>query len=253
MRRDVIGMLSEQMNNKKKRRQGEFTESYLADKARYEYQEGVASFKIDPEKSALIVIDMIEEFTKPEYCPAWIPDATRQLPKIKELIDICRRLKVPIIYTCYAIHSTFVDANPYFRNGWTPLDRFEDYDGPPLFTKESIDGMIKPDHRIDYVIAKPSYGSFTNTPLDYILKNLGVDTLIICGTMTNYCCGTTAREAHARGYKVVFGSDINSTDDPEIQEAELKTLRRGFALVLDKEQIDQALNGIGEFAQKSEL
>ena len=119
-----------------------------------------------------------------------------------------------------------------------------------LFTKETVDKAIAPDYSKDYVIAKPSYGAFTGTTLDYILKNLGVDTLIICGTNTNYCCGTTAREAHAHGYKVVFGSDINSADLPELQEFELKVLRRGFAIVIDKDAIVDALNGRGPFAEK---
>ncbi|SRR5579875_1188713 len=235
---------------RRKLRPGEFTETYLAEKAKREYESGVASFKIDVSKSALIVVDMIEEFTKPGYCPSWVPEATRQLPKIRDLIGSCRKVGVPIIYTCYAFHSTFVDMNPYFRNGWTPLDRFDDYEGPPLCTKESIDPEIKPVYEKDVVIAKPSYGAFTNTSLDYVLKNLGVDTVIICGTMTNYCCGTTARDAHARGYKVVFGSDVNSTDDPAMQDAELRTLRRGFALVLSKEEIVQALNGVGKYAEE---
>ena len=138
--------------------------------------------------------------------------------------------------------------NPAFRDGLTPLDKLDDYDGPLLFQKESIDPSIKPDYARDVVIAKPSYGAFTGTTLDYVLKNRKVETVIICGTMTNYCCGTTAREAHGHGYKVVFGSDINSTDDPQLQEAELKTLRRGFALVLTKDQIKQALLGTGPYA-----
>jgi nicotinamidase-related amidase len=238
------------MTTDSKKKSGEFTEEYLLTKARRDYEAGVASFKIDRSKSALIVVDLIDEFTKPRYCPAWIPDATAQLPKVKHLIDVCRQLKVPVIYTCYAFQNTFADANPYFRNAWTPIDKLDDYDGPPLFTKESIDAMIKPDYSKDYIIAKPSYSAFTNTSLEYILKNLGVDTVIICGTMTNYCCGTTARDAHARGYKVVFGSDINSTDDHQIQEAELKTLRRGFALVLNEAEIEKALKGTSEFAEK---
>jgi len=221
---------------------GEFTEAYLSEKAKKEYESGRASFEFVPEKSALIVVDMIEEFTKPNYCPCWIPEATKQLPKIRELIEFCRGRKIPVVYTCYVFDSTFTSMNPYFRNAWTPIDRFDDYDGPPLVTKESIDPAIKPVYGKDIIIAKPSYGAFTNTALDYVLKNLGVDTVIICGTMTNYCCGATARDAHALGYKVIFGSDINSTDDLLIQEAELKTLRRGFALVLSKDEILQALS-----------
>ncbi|MGA3404956.1 MAG: isochorismatase family cysteine hydrolase [Candidatus Bathyarchaeia archaeon] len=234
-----------------KRKPGQFTQEYILSKAKRDYEKGQASIRINPKKTALIVVDMLEEFTKPNMTPSWIPDATQQLPKIKELIETCRKVGVHVIYTCFVFHSTYVDMNPAFRDGVTPLDKFDDYDGPLLFQKESIDPSIKPDHGKDVVIAKPSYGAFTGTTLDYVLKNLKVETLIVCGTMTNYCCGTTAREAHAHGYKVVFGSDINSTDDPLLQEAELKTLRRGFALVLTKDQIKEALLGKGPYADTS--
>jgi len=234
--------------NLEKKKRGEFTEEYILSKARRDYERGEARIAINPRKTALIVVDMIEEFTRPALTPSWIPDATKQLPKIKDLIDTCRTVRVPVIYTCYAFHSSYVDMNPAFRDGLTPLDKFDDYDGPPLFQEESIDPYIKPEYGKDVVIAKPSYGAFTGTTLDFVLKNLKVETVVICGTMTNYCCGTTAREAHAHGYRVVFGSDINSTDLPELHEAELKTLRRGFALVLSKDQIKEALLGKGPYA-----
>jgi len=67
------------------------------------------------------------------------------------------------------------------------------------------------------------------------------DTVIICGTLTNYCCGATARQAYERSFKVIFGSDVTSTDDPEMQEPELKVLRKGFAKVLTAEDIINAL------------
>jgi len=231
-----------------KRKPGEFTEEYILAKAKKDYETGEASITINPKRTALIVVDMLEEFTKPNMTPSWIPEATKQLPKIRDLIETCRTLGVQVIYTCYAFHPTYVDMNPAFRDGVTPLDKFDDYDGPPLFQKESIDSAIKPDYVRDVIIAKPSYGAFTGTTLDYILKNRNVNTVIVCGTMTNYCCGTTAREAHGHGYKVVFGSDVNSTDDTEIQAAELKTLRRGFALVITEEQIKSALLGKGPYA-----
>ena len=231
-----------------KKKPGEFTENYILTKAKRDYESGAASIKINLKKTALIVVDMVEEFTKPNQAPSWIPDATKQLPKIKDLIETCRSVGVQVIYTCYVFHPSYVDMNPAFRNGITPLDKFDDYDGPPLFQKESVDPYIKPDYDKDVVIAKPSYGAFTGTTLDYVLKNRNVDTVIICGTMTNYCCGMTAREAHGHGYKVVFGSDVNSTDDQELQEAELKTLRRGFALVLTAQQIKDALLGNGQYA-----
>ena len=61
--------------------------------------------------------------------------------------------------------------------------------------------------------------------------------MIICGTLTNFCCGTTARQAYERGFQVLFGSDITATDDPDMQEPELWVLRKGFAKVLSAEAI----------------
>jgi nicotinamidase-related amidase len=87
------------------------------------------------------------------------------------------------------------------------------------------------------VILKPSYGAFYDTPLDTILRNQGCDTVIVTGTMTNLCCGTTARQAYERGYHVVVGSDLTATNDPEIQAAEMKTLRYGFARVATADEI----------------
>jgi nicotinamidase-related amidase len=65
--------------------------------------------------------------------------------------------------------------------------------------------------------------------------------VIICGTLTNFCCGTTARQAYERGFRVVFGSDVTSTDDPDLQEPELQVLRKVFARVLSLAEILELL------------
>ncbi|MHA2315442.1 MAG: cysteine hydrolase, partial [Candidatus Hermodarchaeia archaeon] len=46
---------------------------------------------------------------------------------------------------------------------------------------------------------------------------------------------------HKPSYKVVFGSDVTSTDDPDMQEPELKVLRKGFAKVLTADEIIEML------------
>lgn len=107
---------------------------------------------------------------------------------------------------------------------------------PTWFKYGNIWHELEPDEN-DIVIYKPSYGAFYDTPLSTILNNLEKDTIIICGTLTNYCCGTTARQGYERGFKVIFGSDVTSTDDPEMQEPELKVLRKGFAKVMTLEDI----------------
>ena len=180
-----------------KRKLGEFDEEYILKMAHEQYTRGEADIEIDPKKTALLVVDLTYEFTKPNWTPCWVPEATRQLPKVKKLIETCREVGVTVIYTYYGFHPKGLDLCPGLK--WVPIHKGH-ADFPELFQKESIDPMIKPEYGKDVVIRKYFYGAWTATEIDYVLKNIGVDTVIICGTMTNYCCGATAREAYAHGY-----------------------------------------------------
>ncbi|UCG04682.1 MAG: cysteine hydrolase [Candidatus Heimdallarchaeota archaeon] len=93
----------------------------------------------------------------------------------------------------------------------------------------------------DIIIYKPSYGAFYDTPLETILRNLGKDTITICKTLTNYCCGMRAPQGYERGFKVVLGSDLTSTNDPKMHEEELKVLRAGLACVLSLDDIPKEI------------
>ena len=204
----------------------------LAKKA---YEEGDADFEIDPGTCALLVIDMQDEFVKPCWTPYWVPEATEQVPRIKTLIDHCRLRNIPIIFTAFANTHHYLDRP---KTGASMPNRYHQLgDGDPSWFKEGKIWHELTPWQNDIVIYKPSYGAFYDTPLETILKRLQKDTVIICGTLTNYCCGTTARQAYERGFKVVFGSDVTATDDPSTQEPELKVLRKGFARVLSLSQI----------------
>lgn len=218
---------------------GEFTEKDVLALARRAYNEGSADFEIDPQKCALLVIDMQDEFVKPHWSPDWVPEATRQVPRVKKVIEHCRKKDIPVIYTVYSKTHQYLDRP---LTGKVMPGRYSELEID--FSQFYIDGNVW--HELspledEIVIHKSSYGAFYDTPLETILKNMGKDTVIICGTLTNYCCGATARQAYERSFKVIFGSDITAADDPEMQEPELKIMRKGFAKVLGAEEIINAL------------
>jgi nicotinamidase-related amidase len=217
---------------------GYFSEQDVVELARKGYQ-GNPAFDIVTDKCALLVIDMQDEFVKPHWSPNWLPEATRQVARIKRLIEHCRNKHIPVIYTVFSRTHLGLDRPKYVR--FMPLTLADlRIDWPQFFRDGKIWDELKPLEN-EVVVHKPSYGAFYDTPLETILKNLCRDTVIICGCMTNYCCGTTARQAYERSFKVVFGSDVNATDDLEMHEAELKTLRKGFGKVLSCEEIIKAL------------
>jgi nicotinamidase-related amidase len=218
---------------------GSFSEQDVLSLARKAYNQGEARFEIKTDKCALLVIDMQDEFVKPHWSPDWVPEATRQVPRIKTLIEHCRSRNIPVIYTVYSKTHNYLDrpkTGKFMPGRYPELD----IDFSTFFVKGRVWPELAP-REGEIVIEKPSYGAFYDTPLETILKNMGKDTVIICGTLTNCCCGTTARQAYERSFKVVFGSDVTSTDDPEMQEPELKVLRKGFAKVLTAEEIIRAL------------
>jgi nicotinamidase-related amidase len=199
----------------------------LAKKA---YEEGDAAFEIEAGRCALLVIDMQDEFVKPGWTPYWVPAADELIPRIKKLVEMCRSMNLPVVFTAFAHTHHYLDRP---KSGGIMPNRYHKLGAgdPAWFRTGKICDDLAPSPN-DIVILKPSYGAFYDTPLETILKNLGKDTVIICGLLTNFCCGTTARQAYERGFKVVFGSDLTATDDPAMQEPELKVLRKGFARVL---------------------
>jgi nicotinamidase-related amidase len=215
-----------------------FSEAEVLRLARAAYSEN-PSFEVDPGKTALLVIDMQDEFVKPHWTPFWVPEATRIVKRVKRLIEECRSMKIPVIFTAYARTHSHLDrpkSGAFMPNRYTGKVR----DDPAYFRDGKIWHEL-PLSGDEIMIQKPSYGAFFDTPLESILKNLERDTVIICGTLTNFCCGTTARQAYERGFKVLVGSDVTATDDPELHKAELKTLRKGFAMVLTSDQIIKRL------------
>jgi nicotinamidase-related amidase len=216
--------------------------------ARRAYREGEARFDFSAASSALLVIDMQDEFVKPDWAPCWVPEATRLVPRIAHLIGVCRAASVPVIYT---VLSRARDSRDRLAAGTLMPDRYPDLvsDDSGLFVDGKVWHELAP-AADEVVLHKPSYGAFSDTPLMSILRDLGRDTVIICGSLTDHCCGTTARQAHERGLKVVFGSDITATGDPALQEAELTVLRKGLARVLSAAEIEARLVAAGALRQR---
>lgn len=216
-----------------------YSEDEVLALARRAYRTGQASFEVEANRCALLLIDMQDEFVKPGWTPYWVPEATRMVPRLAALIARCRQAGVPIIYTAFAATHRGLDRP---RSGGRMPNRYAAPDGGETWFHE---GRIW--HEVapapgDIVIYKPSYGAFYDTPLHTILVNLDRDTIIITGALTNFCCGMTARQGYERGFQVVLISDLTATDDPELQEAELAVMRKGFARVMSGEDIGAVLS-----------
>jgi len=225
-------LLREEANVTSKR----FSKQEVLSRAQEQYNGGRAAIEVEPGATALVVVDMIDEFVAPEWSPFWVPDATEQTPRIAALVDTFHQAELPVIHLAYEVS---LHGSNFPRTEWLVPLAAEGFAGMEdvLFQEVRFYGPLQPAAQ-DFVVLKHCYSGFHGTELDLVLRGLEIKTIVIAGTMTNYCCGATAREAFWHGYGVIFGSDVNSTDDPALQDAELRTLRRGFARVATADEIE---------------
>jgi len=163
---------------------------------------------IDPAKTAMIVVDMQNDFVA-AGAPMETPAARAMVPRLAEALRLCRDAGVRVIYT----------AHVHRRDG-CDMGLFDDLH-PPIAARASlVDGTpgveIYPDLTPalgEHVIKKHRYSGFFGTDLDIILREWGVDTVIVSGTTTENCCQATARDAMFRNYRVLFLSDATATYD----------------------------------------
>jgi nicotinamidase-related amidase len=215
-----------------------YSEEEVLRLAQLGYTEGSAAFPVIPARSALLVIDMQDEFVRPGWTPYWVPEATRMVPQLISFISRCRAVAIPVVFTAFAATHHNLDRP---RSGAFMPNRYPAKDPESAWFRDGrIWHELNP-RQDDVVLFKPSYGAFYDTPLETILRNLDRDTIIIAGTLTNFCCGTTARQGYERGFHVVFCSDLTAADDPDMQQSELRVLRKGFARVMTSDEISAAL------------
>lgn len=218
----------------------EWNEENVTRLARAQYESGDAMFPIVRDKVALVVIDMQREFATPAGGPFFVPEASRRIPTMRRLVDRFRSLGLPVIHTAFsATHLGF--DRPRF--GTVMPNRAAGAGAVPdgLFRSRAFVAELQP-LASEIVIEKPSYGAFFDTPLETILKRLGVDTLVLAGTLTDCCVGTTARQAYERGFAAVVVSDATATSVPEMHDAELAILRRAFARVMTVDEVVDELS-----------
>ena len=74
----------------------------------------------------------------------------------------------------------------------------------------------------ELVINKTSRGAFNSTAIERVLRNLGLETLVIAGVSTSSCVETTARDAADRGFQVAIVEDATAELDEPSHEATLR-------------------------------
>lgn len=189
----------------------------------------MADFPVVPKRTALINVDLQNGFV------AGAPDGLATLDRINRLAAVCREAGILVIHTSHVLRAdgsnmgVLGELVPKVRAGF--LNK-----GAESAALHS--GLVV--EQRDLLLEKPRFGAFHGTDLELILRARGVDTIIIAGISTPVCCDTTAREANARDFRVLFLSDGTATFGPQAakhQKVTLELLDGLFAQVLTVDEI----------------
>ncbi|MCK4410220.1 MAG: isochorismatase family protein [Candidatus Eisenbacteria sp.] len=191
---------------------------------------GLGRVSFTPGATALLVVDMQGYFLDPAS-HAYLSSAAGIVPGLVSLSRAFWESGLPVIFTRHL--NTEEDAGS-LGLWWNDLIRAED----PL---SEIASAL--DTSIGIVMEKSQYDAFYGTNLENILRERGVERVVVTGVATHLCCETTARAAFVRGFEVTFPVDGTATYDEHHHLATILNLGHGFASTTRVQDLVDAVRG----------
>ncbi|WP_156448318.1 cysteine hydrolase family protein [Mycobacterium sp. NAZ190054] len=171
-------------------------------------------FRLDPGRAALVVIDMqrLDAHRDGEFGRRadvhgvrghveWFFDRLEHLtvPAIAALLAAAREAGMPVVHTRIAsLTGDGRDLGWRYRY-WDMTAGVDEPDSEFLPEVAPVPG--------DIVINKTTTSAFIGSHIDRILRNLGVEQLVVCGVMTSGCVESTVRDAADSGYHVLVAEE----------------------------------------------
>ncbi|MGI5161998.1 cysteine hydrolase family protein [Microbispora sp. CA-102843] len=172
--------------------------------------------------SALLTIDVQRDFLSD--APYGVPGTSELLPAMAELTAAFREAGRPIVHIVRLYHPDGHDADLVRRSllasgarivipgsaGSALAEPLLPPGAPPLDADLLLSGRPQRLGEREYALFKPRWGAFYRTPLDEILREWGVDTLVVAGCNLPNCPRATLVEASERDYRLVLAEDAVS-------------------------------------------
>lgn len=206
--------------------------------------------KVNPSHTALIVIDMQNDFIAPEGLVGRsgrdVSAAQKLAERLPTFIAAARRAGVLVVFV-RNVYST--DRNFYLSDAWleqAARRQSGGYTRFPVCAEESWEGDYYGEVRPrpgDPIVTKHRYNAFHNSDLDTILRANAIRTVVMTGVATDVCVATTAREAFMRDYYAVMVDDGTATFSADDHAATLRNFDRYFGEVSNIAEISGIWRG----------
>jgi biuret amidohydrolase len=190
------------------------------------------AFTFEPERSALLIIDMQRDFVQPGGFGETLGNDVKQLqaviPPLAAVLTATRGAGMTVLHTREGHLPDLSDCPPAKLNRGSPSLRIGDPgpNGRILIRGEYGHDIIDELAPLpgELVIDKPGKGAFYATGLHETLQDKGISSLIVTGVTTEVCVHTTVREANDRGYECLVLADCVGSYFPDFQRFGLQMI-----------------------------
>jgi ureidoacrylate peracid hydrolase len=189
---------------------------------------------VDPRRAALVLVDMQNDFVHDDGI------FVRQWGKtnhwIKPIVGPCQRLlQAARDAGVTVVHLRVI--NDWLRNP----ESWHNFWGPPSCVLEGTWGAefveeLRPGAE-EIVVTKYTYDGFVDTPLDAVLRRLGIRTLVWAGIDSDVCVRDTAAHGFALGYTPVFARDALAADSEVAHAGVLQSWGEHYGQVVSTDDI----------------
>ncbi|MCI3206587.1 MULTISPECIES: isochorismatase family cysteine hydrolase [Pandoraea] len=183
--------------------------------------------RLDAARTALVIVDLQNDFVTPGGAYDRGGAATPQAQALPARIaPLARSLKAAGGYVAASQFTLWPDSqgepmiSPHLKQLRPFLRRGDFVAGSPGHA--TVASLAE---HVDVSVWKVAYSAFFNTQLDWVLRRAGIETVAVCGIVTNGGVASTARDAHMRDYRVLVLADGCAAPTPAAHDAALADLR----------------------------
>lgn len=201
----------------------------------------------DPSVTALVIVDMINDFCHPEGAAARNRDLRpirSIIPALRRLLEAARERQIPVVH----VVQTSLPGGMSLSGPWIAVRERAPYSAPYAgldgsWGQQVIEELEPADGEL--VVKKFRYSAFRGTRLDHLLRARGVESVVCAGTSTNVCVMATASDAFELDYYPILVGDACASWNMELHEAALATFAARYGIVCSTEQLVRRWQGEG--------
>lgn len=172
-------------------------------------------------RTALLLVDVINSFYEAGQ-PNYYPDVEATIPALETLRDIARERDALLVHSVERHYKGLAD----FEFGKLPRHHQNGDHDAAYFP-----GFEPVEREREIVVPKRRYSGFYATDLDLVLREQGIQRVIVAGVKTNVCIRATVQDAFAGGFEVFVPREATNSNRPHLAEASLEDIDRYFGRV----------------------